>query len=67
MPGQGYNGANGYFINKDADIWCTGGGGGAGEVGGRGKTTCALDDYDLTQGGDGLQSNISGSSLWYAG
>ena len=55
VAGQGHDGASG-------DGSCSGGGGGAGAPGGNGATgTC------LRNGGDGKQSNITGSLVWYAG
>lgn len=56
VPGQGHDGARG----DDGD--CSGGGGGAGAPGGNGlNSTC------LGNGGDGKQSNITGTLVWYAG
>jgi len=54
--GQGYNGGNGYSGRNVG-----GGGGGAGAVGGNAG-------YDLGgNGGAGLQSDITGTALYYAG
>ena len=56
MAGQGHDGA----IEGDGN--CKGGGGGAGAPGGNGATDSCLKD-----GGDGKQSSITGTSVWYAG
>jgi hypothetical protein len=52
--GQGHNGGYGC-----GDCCGGGGGGGAGTAGG--VTNC------FAKGGDGLQLNITGSLIWYAG
>jgi len=54
-PGQGNDGAQGYDC-------CNGGGGGG--AGGDAPATVA--SVTATNGGAGIQSNITGSNLWYA-
>jgi hypothetical protein len=55
--GQGYNGGNSF----DHPSYASGGGGGAGGVGGNGSSTKGGD------GGVGLEVNITGTNVYYAG
>ena len=58
--GQGNNGGNG-FVSGNGGVWVSGGGGGAGAVGGNGASGAG------GVGGIGALSEITGSSLRYAG
>lgn len=66
-----YNGAGGFYYhnkyNNNTLGGCGGGGGGVGGPGGHGGGHCTYDDTSKTDGGDGLQSNITGSFKWYGG
>ena len=61
-----YNGADGY-VNHNKTGGCGGGGGGVGGPGGHGGGHCTYNNTSKTDGGDGLQSNITGSFEWYGG
>ncbi|KAF1081369.1 MAG: hypothetical protein GQF41_2175 [Candidatus Rifleibacterium amylolyticum] len=61
IAGQGRNGGNGR-ANNTANRRAGGGGGGAGADG-----AASPGNGDGGNGGAGLQSNITGSNLWYAG
>ena len=63
---QGHKGADGHYF-VDADEGCSGGGGGAGAPGGDGDNACSSSNRGRSNGGDGLQSDITGQRLWYAG
>ena len=61
--GQGNDGADGF---KGSEYHCNGGGGGAGAPGG-GMGNCSVSSQELSNGGNGLLSNITGTPVWYAG
>jgi hypothetical protein len=60
VPGQGNNGGSGQ--GSTAPYYGAGGGGGAGAAGGNGNSNGVAGN-----GGDGLQSSITGTATYYAG
>ena len=61
--GQGYRGGWGNRLGSPTRHYA-GGGGGAGEEGGIDNSTVGT---DTILGGDGLQNDITGTNVWYAG
>jgi len=66
IPGQGNSGGSGAWRGNNPTGLGGGGGGGAGQVGKSPSVDAPVGGYQ-NYGGFGVQYNISGSNVWYAG